>query len=201
VKKAGAKVNAQGEWYGTALQIAVRFGFEETAKLLVEADADVNAEAGWFEFALTAASSHGHEDIVQLLLKHDAKEKEKQNHAVNAVDIIDDKYWLPGYLKPSPYGRRVTEWNQKRGDPPPSGNPAYLHSRLVDTERILGALVVLSNDGLNVTHSDEDNDFTMTLFPLHNPIPPSCGEYYFEVDVVDKGKDWSNTQFLTFAKI
>jgi ankyrin repeat protein len=48
----GADVNAQGGFYGNALQAASYEGHEAIAKLLIEKGADVNAQGGYYGNAL-----------------------------------------------------------------------------------------------------------------------------------------------------
>jgi ankyrin repeat protein len=67
--EAEADVNAQGGYYGTALQAASFGGYEKVVQLLLEAEADVNAQGRVYGTALQAASSSGHEKVVQLLLE------------------------------------------------------------------------------------------------------------------------------------
>jgi ankyrin repeat protein len=66
-------VNAQGRWYGNALQAASFKGFEPVVRLLLENGADVNARGGHFGNALQAASSMGSEAVVRLLLEKGAE--------------------------------------------------------------------------------------------------------------------------------
>ncbi|KAF2198547.1 hypothetical protein GQ43DRAFT_457754 [Delitschia confertaspora ATCC 74209] len=54
-------VNAQGGFYGNALQAASFFGHEQTVKLLVDKGADINAQGGCYSNALQTASARGHE--------------------------------------------------------------------------------------------------------------------------------------------
>ncbi len=61
-------VNAQGGFYGNALQAASREGHEKTVELLLDKGADVNAQDGDYGNALQAASHKGNEKVVQLLL-------------------------------------------------------------------------------------------------------------------------------------
>ena len=68
----GADVNAQGGYYGNALQAASFKGHEAIVRLLLEKEADVNAQRGEYHNALHAASSNGHEAIVKLLLEKGA---------------------------------------------------------------------------------------------------------------------------------
>jgi ankyrin repeat protein len=71
--KEGADVNAQGGYYGNALQAASAGGHEAIVKLLLEQGADVNVQGGgYYDNALQAASAGGHEAIVKLLLEQGA---------------------------------------------------------------------------------------------------------------------------------
>jgi len=63
----GANVNAQGGYYGNALQAASYHGYEAIMKLLLDKGANVNAQGGYFGNALRAASEGGHEAIANLL--------------------------------------------------------------------------------------------------------------------------------------
>src|SRR6202035_4122505 len=58
--KKGVDVNAQGGFYGNALQAASYSGHEVIVGLLLEKGADVNAQGGYYGNALQAASSEGH---------------------------------------------------------------------------------------------------------------------------------------------
>jgi ankyrin repeat protein len=55
----GADVNAQGGYYGNALQAATSSGHRETVTLLLDKGADVNAQDGYYGNALQAAASSG----------------------------------------------------------------------------------------------------------------------------------------------
>ncbi|KAJ7157775.1 hypothetical protein C8R46DRAFT_416452 [Mycena filopes] len=68
----GANVNAQGGWYGNALQAAARKGDKEVMQLLIEHGADVNAQGGKCGNALQAAAVEGSKEVVQLLIEHGA---------------------------------------------------------------------------------------------------------------------------------
>ncbi|KAK0721573.1 Pfs, NACHT and ankyrin domain protein [Lasiosphaeria miniovina] len=68
----GADVNAQGGYYGNALQAASAQGHQEIVKLLLAKNADVNAQGGYYGNALQAASARGHQEIVKLLLAKNA---------------------------------------------------------------------------------------------------------------------------------
>ncbi|KAF7510431.1 hypothetical protein GJ744_006710 [Endocarpon pusillum] len=60
----GAEVNAQGGYYGNALQEG---GNEKVVQMLLDAGADVNAQGGCCGNALQAASIRGNEKVVQML--------------------------------------------------------------------------------------------------------------------------------------
>lgn len=64
----GADVNAQGGYYGKALQAASRAGHERVVQLLLDNGADVNAQGGEYDNGLQAASEGGNEQVVQMLL-------------------------------------------------------------------------------------------------------------------------------------
>jgi ankyrin repeat protein len=68
----GAEINAQGGWYGNALQAALCGGHERIVELLINKGADINAQGGRYGNALQAASSEGHERIVELLINKGA---------------------------------------------------------------------------------------------------------------------------------
>lgn len=63
----GAKVDAVGGRYGTALQAASAQGDREIVQLLLNKGAKVDAEGGAYGSALQAASARGDREIVQLL--------------------------------------------------------------------------------------------------------------------------------------
>lgn len=65
-------VNAQGGWYGHALQAASAMGHKDIVKLLLDNGADINAHGGMHGSALQAASVMGHKNIVELLLDRSA---------------------------------------------------------------------------------------------------------------------------------
>jgi hypothetical protein len=67
----GADVNAQVEWYGTALQAASAEGHVQIVQRLLNKGANINAQGGRYGtslYALRAASAEGHDQIVQRLL-------------------------------------------------------------------------------------------------------------------------------------
>lgn len=65
---ANVDVNAQGGYYGNALQEASVYSHEEVVRLLFDEGADVNAHGGKYGNALQAAWKVGHEQVVLLLL-------------------------------------------------------------------------------------------------------------------------------------
>ncbi|KAF8249183.1 hypothetical protein K440DRAFT_660436 [Wilcoxina mikolae CBS 423.85] len=79
----GADINAQGGYYGNALQAAARGGHEAVVaagrgheavvRLLVDRGAHVNARGGKFGNALQAAAGGGHEAVVRLLVDRGAE--------------------------------------------------------------------------------------------------------------------------------
>ncbi|KAJ7444224.1 ankyrin repeat domain-containing protein [Mycena latifolia] len=69
---AGAKINAQDDYYGDPLAAASENGHEPVVKLLIKKGADVNAQGGNYGNALQAASLNGHESVVQLLIEKGA---------------------------------------------------------------------------------------------------------------------------------
>ena len=66
----GANVNAEGGYYGNALQAASYGGHEAVVRLLLENGANVNAEGGRLGNALQAALTNGNESVVRLLQQH-----------------------------------------------------------------------------------------------------------------------------------
>ena len=69
----GVNVNAQGGYYGNALQAASLRGHEKVVTMLIEQRADVNAQGGYYGNALQAASWGGHEKVVTMLSKKGAR--------------------------------------------------------------------------------------------------------------------------------
>jgi ankyrin repeat protein len=177
-----ATVNSRGGWYGTSLQAAARFGHLETVMLLLEKQADSKVEDGWFGDALCAASQHDHEKVAQLLVEHGANEPDKCDIPIKAdVAVIDDTYWLPGYLKTSDYGQKIYRGTDSESEPPrlPS---------LLDPNNC-GSYLTLSNNDRDVVHSAEfDGNQSVRA---NNPIPPTCGNYYYETTIVNRGETGS----------
>jgi len=68
-----ADVNAQGGYYGYALQAASLGGHEKVVQILLETGAEANAQGGVYGTALQAASARGHEKVVQILLERGAE--------------------------------------------------------------------------------------------------------------------------------
>ena len=81
----GAEVNAQGGYYGNALQAASSGGHEGIVKVLLQKGAEVNAQGGLFGNALQAASSGDHEGIVKVLLEKGAEVNAQEDYYGNAL--------------------------------------------------------------------------------------------------------------------
>jgi hypothetical protein len=89
----GADVNAQGGYYGNALQAASVRGHEAVVRLLLDRGVDVNtqggydvnAQGGFYGNALKAASVRGHEAVVRLLLDKGADINTQAGHYGNAL--------------------------------------------------------------------------------------------------------------------
>ena len=82
---AGADVNAQGELYGNALEVAADRGYKDVVHLLLENGADVNVQGGYYGNALQAASICRHEDVVRLLLENGAYVNAQGGYYGNAL--------------------------------------------------------------------------------------------------------------------
>ncbi|KAJ5938081.1 hypothetical protein N7454_004423 [Penicillium verhagenii] len=70
-----ADINAQSEYYGSALQAACTHGSTELVELLLERGADINAQGGYYGTALQAACVQGYRgntELVEILLEHKA---------------------------------------------------------------------------------------------------------------------------------
>ncbi|KAF4342866.1 Pfs NACHT and ankyrin domain protein [Fusarium beomiforme] len=81
----GADVNAQGGWFGNALQAASSNGNRDVIQLLLDKRADINAQGGKLGNALQAASYEGHQEITQLLLDRGAKVNAQGGEYGNAL--------------------------------------------------------------------------------------------------------------------
>ena len=81
----GADVNAQGGYYGNALQAASWKGHEAVVRFLLTQGADVNAQGGYYGNALQAASWKGHEAVVRLLLDQGADVNAQGGYYGNAL--------------------------------------------------------------------------------------------------------------------
>ncbi|KAK6541415.1 hypothetical protein TWF694_007227 [Orbilia ellipsospora] len=81
----GADVNAQGGYYGNALQAASATGHADVVELLLNKGADINAQGGHYGNALQAASATGHADVVELLLNKGADVNAQGGHYGNAL--------------------------------------------------------------------------------------------------------------------
>ncbi|KKP00728.1 hypothetical protein THAR02_07154 [Trichoderma harzianum] len=62
-------VNAQGGFFGTALQAAAYFGRTLLVKLLLDKGANINVRGGNYQSALNAAVVRGCWDLVEILVK------------------------------------------------------------------------------------------------------------------------------------
>ncbi|KAI9737303.1 MAG: hypothetical protein M1818_005836 [Claussenomyces sp. TS43310] len=84
---AKTEVNAQGGYYGNALQAAAYRGHEASVQLLLDAGAEVNAQGGYYGNALQAAAAEWDENEakVQLLLDAGAKVNAQGGHYGNAL--------------------------------------------------------------------------------------------------------------------
>jgi hypothetical protein len=94
----GAGVNAQGRYYGNALQAASLGGYNQVVQILLDKGADVNAQGRHYGNALQAASSGGHNEVVQMLLDNTASITDMQrrnclHHAASkgSTDLVT---WL-----------------------------------------------------------------------------------------------------------
>ncbi|KAL4941946.1 hypothetical protein BDV06DRAFT_212241 [Aspergillus oleicola] len=89
----GADINAQGGFYGNALQAASSNGHRAASsnghrvvvQLLLDKGVDINAQGGYYGNALQAASWDGHQEVVQLLLDKGADINAHGGHYGNAL--------------------------------------------------------------------------------------------------------------------
>ncbi|KAJ7476775.1 ankyrin repeat-containing domain protein [Mycena latifolia] len=109
--KKGADVNAQGGHFGNALQAALWNGHESVVQLLIEKGADVNAQGGYYGNALQAASVFGHESVVQLLIKKGADGASLNGHN-SVVQLLIGK-GAKVNARGGPYGNalQAASWN------------------------------------------------------------------------------------------
>ncbi|KPA37280.1 hypothetical protein FLAG1_09906, partial [Fusarium langsethiae] len=91
----GADVNAQGGYYGNALQAASFGGHLEIVQTLLDKGADVNTQGGHYGNALYAASSQGNLEIVQMLLDKGADVNAQGGEYGNALQAAS----CEGYLE------------------------------------------------------------------------------------------------------
>ncbi|KAJ1329892.1 ankyrin repeat domain-containing protein 50 [Microdochium nivale] len=87
----GANVNAQGGYFGNALQAASSTGNQTVVQLLLDKGADVHAQGGFHNSALQAASSGGHEEVVDLLRDHIAELASRGNLSWLQIVTIQGK--------------------------------------------------------------------------------------------------------------
>ncbi|KAH8598562.1 hypothetical protein B0O99DRAFT_567007, partial [Bisporella sp. PMI_857] len=84
-------INAQGGWYGNALQAASAEGHENIVQMLLDKGADVNAQGGYYGNALYAASDRGHENIVHMLLDKSTDANAQSGYCGNALQAASAK--------------------------------------------------------------------------------------------------------------
>jgi ankyrin repeat protein len=89
----GADANAQGGFYGSALQAASVEGHEHIVKMLLNknAGANVNAQGGHFGNALQAASAEGYVQIVKILLDSKAQVNAQGGQLNNALQAASTR--------------------------------------------------------------------------------------------------------------
>lgn len=82
---AGADVNAQGRFFGYALEAAAWNGHKAVVEFLLENGADVNAQGGEYGNALQAAAYKAFQGVVELLLEKGADVNAQGGYAGNAL--------------------------------------------------------------------------------------------------------------------
>lgn len=87
----GADINAQGGFYGNALQAASSKGHQYIVKLLIDNGADLNTQGGFYSNALRAASSEGYQEIVKLLIDNGADINAQGGRYGNALQAASDR--------------------------------------------------------------------------------------------------------------
>lgn len=80
-----ATIDAQGGFYGHALQAASIRGHEKVVQMLLDRGADINAQGGTYSNALQAASYRGHKKVVQMLLDRGADINAQDGFSDNAL--------------------------------------------------------------------------------------------------------------------
>ncbi|KAF3010908.1 hypothetical protein E8E13_009917 [Curvularia kusanoi] len=80
-----ANIDAQGGYYGNALQAASYGDHKRVVKMLLEKNVNVNAQGGQYGSALYAASYMGREQTVKMLLNQDAKVNAQGGYYGNAL--------------------------------------------------------------------------------------------------------------------
>jgi ankyrin repeat protein len=83
-------INAQGGYWGNALQAAVGEDNIEMVKLLLEEGADVNAQCGYYGNALQIAAAFGRKEHVELLLERGAYVNAQGGYFGNALQAAAD---------------------------------------------------------------------------------------------------------------
>lgn len=68
----GADINAQGRYYGNALQAASQAGYQKLVTTLIQHDANINMQGGYYGSALQAAAQAGHREVVEILIQNGA---------------------------------------------------------------------------------------------------------------------------------
>jgi Ran-binding protein 9/10 len=100
------------------------------------------------------------------------------------------EYWIPAYLENSPYGTSVKQWNETGttldDERRLSGHPR-LPSKLNQLDRFPN--IQVENDGLDAKFGPHEatTDSAAASVRTNHPIPPSCGIYYFEIEILSKG--------------
>ena len=79
-----------GEFYGTALQEAIYYGYPDIANFLIEQDTPPNIQDINGDTALHIAASNGDLDIITSLLSHGADKYIVNNNGKTAYDLIPD---------------------------------------------------------------------------------------------------------------
>ena len=85
--EASKLINAQGGYFGNALQAASYLGHEKVVQFIFDRGADVNAQGGLFSNALYSASGRGHEKVIQLLLDRGADVHAQVGYFGNALQM------------------------------------------------------------------------------------------------------------------